>query len=625
MNNRGAAVAALAGVLAGLLLLTGCATRAPSATSSNGLQAAPAAGAASSPAAVAPTFTLQVQAPAPLKALLDQHLDLARVARLSGEDAVDTSEWQRLQAGAPAQARALLQTEGYFNAQVQLERDPASPNALRLVVDPGPPTRVAAFTLITEGALDRDIAAGQAAALALRDALRSSWPLSVGTPFRNAEWAAAKNALMGRLRSAGYAVAELAGSDASVDASTQQVRLLLVADSGPLFRAGDIQVQGLVAHDASTVRQQAGFGPGTPLTETLLLDYQERLQKTGLFDNVAVSFTPDPAQAGAATVQVQLREMPLRQATVGVGYSDNTGPRVSVEHTHRRPFGWAAIAHNKIELGRDRRAWEGELSSHPGERFYRNLLGWKVERLASDSDVVLSQRLRLGRTQDTPAIERLYFVELENATQSSLGATAAQRSSAQALSGNYHLVLRRLDNVLLPTRGYTLSLQGALGQAHSSSASSGAFTRLYGRLTGYWPLGQRWYGQARLEAGQVFKRSDVQVPDTLAFRAGGDDSVRGYPYRSLAPTVNGVLDSGNVLFTASAELARPLWASMPSLWGAVFIDAGRAAADWSGLKPALGYGVGLRWRSPVGPLKLDWAWGDELQQGRFHLSVGIAF
>ncbi|EHR70275.1 outer membrane protein [Burkholderiales bacterium JOSHI_001] len=615
MKNRSAAAAALAG----LVLLTACATPAPPVVP------VPAGAAASAPAAAAPAFTLQVQAPAPLKALLEQHLDLARVARLSGEDAVDDTEWLRLQAGAPAQARALLQTEGHFNAQVQLERDAANPAHLQLRVEPGPLTRVAGFSLVTEGALDRDIAARQPAALALRDALRSSWPLREGTPFRNADWAAAKSALMGRLRSAGYAAAELAGSDASVDASTQQAQLLLVADSGPLFRAGDIQVQGLVAHDADMVRQQAGFGPGTPLTETLLLDYQERLQKTSLFDNVTVSFTPDPAQAGATAVQVQLREMPLRQATLGLGFSDNTGPRVSVEHTHRRPFGWAAIAHNKIELGRDRRAWEGELSSHPGERFYRNLLGWKVERLASDSDVVLSQRLRLGRTQDTPGIERLYFVELENATQSSTGTAAAQRSSAQALSGNYHLVLRRLDNVLLPTRGYTLSLQGALGQAHSSSAASGPFTRLYGRLTGYWPLGQRWYGQARLEAGQVFKRSDVQVPDTLAFRAGGDDSVRGYPYRSLAPTVNGVLDSGNVLFTASAELARPLWTSMPSLWGAVFIDAGRAAADWSGLKPALGYGVGLRWRSPVGPLKLDWAWGDELQQGRFHLSVGIAF
>ena len=55
------------------------------------------------------------------------------------------------------------------------------------------------------------------------------------------------------------------------------------------------------------------------------------------------------------------------------------------------------------------------------------------------------------------------------------------------------------------------------------------------------------------------------------------------------------------------------------------LDAGRAADSVQDLKPALGYGVGLRWRSPVGPLKLDWAWGQELKASLIHLSVGIAF
>jgi translocation and assembly module TamA len=83
--------------------------------------------------------------------------------------------------------------------------------------------------------------------------------------------------------------------------------------------------------------------------------------------------------------------------------------------------------------------------------------------------------------------------------------------------------------------------------------------------------------------------------------------------------------SGNVMYTASVELARPFWASMPALWGAVFIDAGNAADSFSALKPALGLGVGVRWRSPVGPLRIDWAYGREVRQARLHFSVGIAF
>ena len=96
------------------------------------------------------------------------------------------------------------------------------------------------------------------------------------------------------------------------------------------------------------------------------------------------------------------------------------------------------------------------------------------------------------------------------------------------------------------------------------------------------------------------------------------------PVASLAQQATGTIIGGNVLGTASFEVARP-FASFPSLWGAVFIDAGRAAESWNGFKPALGYGVGLRWRSPVGPLRVDMAYGQEVRQWRLHLSVGIAF
>lgn len=610
--TRGAAAAWLVLLLA---LLAGCATRAPAP---NG-EPAPAA---------APPLQLQVDAPAPLAALLQQHLDLARLARSPGDDTLDDTELLRLQGAAPAQARALLQTEGYFNATVGVRRDatgPGQPPRVVVSVEPGAQALVGGVSLFTEGDLDRRLAAGDPAARALATELQAAWPLPEGTPFRNADWAAAKATLLTRLRAAGYASAQYSGSAADVDPARARVRLVVVADSGPRYLAGGLQVQGLVHHDEAMVRAQAGFGPGAPLEEALLLDFQERLQKTGLFETVNVGFDPDPAQAGATPVWVRLTELPLQQATLGLGYSDRSGARVQLEHTHRRPFGWPLTAHNTIELGGERQAWEAELSGHPGEGFYRNLLGLQWERQRSSADVVVSQRLRLGRTQDTPRIERLWFVEMERSQQRGSGL----RREAQALSLNHHLVLRRLDSVLLPTRGWTLALQAALGRAHDDSGTAGGFVRLWVRATGYWPFaglpGGPWYGQARLELGQVFKPSGLGLPDSQTFRAGGDDSVRGYAYRSLAPTLGGAIVGGDVLATASAELARPLLAAFPSLWGALFVDAGQAALGWGGLRPDLGLGVGLRWRSPVGPLKLDWAWGEAVNKGRLHLSVGIAF
>ena len=81
---------------------------------------------------------------------------------------------------------------------------------------------------------------------------------------------------------------------------------------------------------------------------------------------------------------------------------------------------------------------------------------------------------------------------------------------------------------------------------------------------------------------------------------------------------------GRVLGVGSIELARPLARSLPAFWGAVFVDAGNAAADWQSYKPAIGYGVGLRWRSPVGPLRVDFARGVDVHRWRLHFSVGIA-
>jgi translocation and assembly module TamA len=451
--------------------------------------------------------------------------------------------------------------------------------------------------------------------------LREQWSLAVGGEFRNSDWSDAKTALLTRLRAAGYPAASWSGTQATVDPAASEARLFLVADSGPLFLAGELQIEGLQRQDADTVRHLANFAPGVPVTEALLLDFQERLQKAGLFESVSVAVDPDPAQAARAAIQVQLREQALQVWTVGLGISANNGPRTSVEHVHRRFLGAAINASNKIEWGQKRQTWSGELSTHAQAGLRRHLLGGVIERQESDTDLVVSQRLRLGRAHDGQRLERLYFVEAERGERREAG----QRTTTFALSGNGHMVLRRLDSAVLPTDGYTLSLQLGAGRSHGNRSASGPFGRAYSRLTVYRPLGRSWYGQARVELGQVFLGGAVAAPDSQLWRAGGDDSVRGYAYRSLGPVVGGGVASGSVLATASVELARPLFEDMPSLWGAVFADAGRAATSFGGLNPALGLGAGVRWRSPVGPLRLDIARGQETGQWRLHFSVAIAF
>ncbi len=585
-------------------------------------------------AAAAPTraeYKLDVQAPGPLRALLLNYLDLARFQNAPATDSVDAAELERLLRAAPAQVRCLLETEGYFNADVSAARAGTQDGLplLRITVDPGPRTVVHAFSIDVTGDLQKSAAAGDTAAVRELTVLRGQWPLRAGDAFRQAGWSAAKNATLAKLRADGYAAATWSTTNARVDAPQNRVDLAVVLDSGPLYRLGALHIEGPQRYDEDAIRRLSTFGPGDAYSEKALLDFQERLQKVGLFEGASVELDADPQTANAAPVLVRVKELTQQQATVGIGYSANTGPRLSVEHTDRRVFGTRWIAKNKFELGPDNKTWQGELSSWPLDGLYRNLVAGSATQLRTDNQQLIGWNARAGRTQDTPRIEHLYFGELAHARVD----TAQLSSQGDAVSANYHWVFRDLDNVLLPTKGLTTSAQAALGYARGSRSvlgdpletAKGPFARAYARLTWYEPFGNGWFATARAEAGQVFTHSAVGIPDTLLFRAGGDESVRGYGYRTLGPEINGVTVGGRTLLTGSLEVARPISPKYPAYWWAAFIDAGNAADQWQDLKPAVGYGVGLRWRSPVGPLRVDLAYGQQVKRVRMHLSVGIAF
>ncbi len=639
------AAAGSACVLA-LLGLTGCASVTRLFKPDDKPSAAP-------PRAVIAVYRLDVEAPGELSTLLNTYLDLARFQNVPESEDISPAEIDRLIAAAPAQVRSLLETEGYFNPAVQVgrvgvpagsaagqaaareraedspENDPAAAPRelplLRVRVTPGPRAIVDRFTFKAQGPLQEAADGGQLDAKVLMAQVRNTWRLPTERPFRQSDWSSAKNGALAKLRADGYPAASLSETAARVDAQANTVQLDVTADSGVLYRLGPLQVRGLSRYDEDTVRKLSLLKPGAPYRESQLVDFQERLQKAGLFEGASVVLDVDPATSQDAPVNVQLRELPMQQATFGAGYSANTGPRITVEHTHRQPFGWRWIDKNKVELGPDLKSWHGELTSYPLEGLYRNLIAGSAEQLKTVDEVRTSWTGRIGRTQDTPQIERLYYAEFTHSRLETLSDTGTTTASNDAVSGNYNWVYRDLDNVLLPTEGYTLNAQAALGYARSGNENNGPFGRLYGRYTGYRPLGGAWYATARVEAGQVLANNAVGIPDTLLFRAGGDDSVRGYAYRSLGPKVDGALLSGRVLLTGSAEIAHPISPRTPALWGAAFIDAGNAADHWQDLNPVVGYGVGLRWRSPVGPLRLDLAYGQSVQKIRMHLSVGIAF
>jgi translocation and assembly module TamA len=126
----------------------------------------------------------------------------------------------------------------------------------------------------------------------------------------------------------------------------------------------------------------------------------------------------------------------------------------------------------------------------------------------------------------------------------------------------------------------------------------------------------------RAEAGRTFAPSRDGIPEDFLFRAGGSRSVRGYEYESLGPTDGNAVVGGRYLLTGSAEYVH--WFS--TAWGgALFLDAGDAADERKDLRANKGYGVGVRWRTPAGPLALDVAYADRDRKARLVFSVAVAF
>jgi len=544
--------------------------------------------------------------------LLEQNLDIARYR--ASEAALSRVELARLAAAAPAQAATLLETMGYFDATATVERIADDPTRLRLVVKPGPRTRVSMVEIDFQEGLAADDAK------ALRDGLRKAWSLEVGDPFTQGYWSSAKNDLLLRARSGGFPLAHWGETAARVDADAHTAELKLVLASGNRARFGALRVEGLKRQSLQTVERLTGFRRGDAYTEQQLAEFQERLVKTQLFDSVRVQLQPETVEPdGTSPVLVALTESSLQQATVAVGYHANNGQSISVEHLHRRPFDLPVRARSKLQFSRDLRGVELELSSHPQPDLKRNLASMQFEQDRSGDTVATNLGLRLGRLYESTTDERLSYVELLRARETAAGET----NTNLAVSINQQWIRRRLDSALLPTDGhYTLALVG-LGQVRGGgSDDSGPFGRMQFKLGVYKPFGG-WFGSARAEVAQVVARESVGVPEKLLFLAGGDESVRGYAYRSLGPQKDGLTVGGRVMATGSVELAHPLLESIPNLWGAVFVDAGNAASRWQDFSAKVGVGAGVRFRSPVGPLKVDVARALDTGKWRLHFSVGI--
>ncbi|HEY0420659.1 MAG TPA: BamA/TamA family outer membrane protein, partial [Acetobacteraceae bacterium] len=482
-------------------------------------------------------YRVELEAPASIRALLNDYLDLMRYRE---RDDINADQLNFMIATASEQVRDLAATEGYFSpvATVTQERQ-AEPPLIRIRVEAGPRTMVAKTDIAVAGPA-REESPAQV------EQVRQSWPLKPGAPFRQEDWAAAKDAGLRTLRQHRYAAARLADSRAAIHAEQGEAELEADYDSGPRFTLGPLRIQGEHRYPEQILRNVNPLHEGEEFDAGRLLELQRQALRTPYYSNVVVDIDHDPAHAELAPVDVRVTENPTQRVRSGVGYATDTGARVEGRYSHNNIFGRAWVLDSQLRIEQRRQLGSIELAMPPDRSAYVNSVHASTDRTTLAGVDLLSRRLGLRRARSTDRDDYAYTLEYyRDRLEQINGATVppdivSAPGSHQALVAGFSRTHRAVDNATFPRRGYVATVEA--GVALKGLVTDQTFFRAYGRVRRYWPVGELDLVLLRGELGAVVtKGGNADIPASLLFRAGGTDSVRGYAYQSIGNVENGTV------------------------------------------------------------------------------------
>ena len=556
-------------------------------------------------------YRATIDAPSALVPAIRGNVDLVR-----WQDFDDMTEalLERLLREAPAQARAAADAEGFFSAEASVAVDrSADPIAVTLNVVPGEPSRVRSVRVDVTGPAASDSPAGAEAIARTRD----GWLLGRGAVFRNQAWEVAKARAVDTMRASPYAAAAIARSRADVDPAEHAADLDVGIESGPPFSFGALEVRGLERYPPSVVRNFATVRRGDPYSREALDTFVRRLDSSAYFASVHAEIDPDPAQADAATVRVNVIEAPTKRIEAGVGFSTDTRWRGNFLWRDVDFAGRALQFHVDGRVESKVQGLAARFVQPPDERGWRDSWGAQVERTDIEN-LVTRTALVAWRRQSIEERRQLafgaaYYLDEQQPQD-------GDDVNAHALSVDGAWTRREVDDLVSPTKGYTFMLQAGGG---IPGASSRGFGRVVAQFQAWRPVGSANSVSFRAEAGAVIAGSREGVPSALLFRTGGDSTVRGYAYQSLGVKQGDTVLPGRFYALASVEAVR--WIN-DTFGAAVFVDAGTACDEAKDLADlSIGYGIGARVRTPIGPFRVDIAYGQDTGNVRLHFSVGLAF
>jgi len=560
-------------------------------------------------ASTEPAYRVVINAPSSLKTTIERNVGLARWQTYAD---MTPELLERLGAEAREEIRNIAAAEGYFSATVDIKVDgTAKPPIVTITLTPGEPTRITEVAIDVTGAANSE-ALGVAAIAKLRD----EWGLPTGQVFRQAAWDAAKSRALTILRASPYAAAKIVHSRADIDPAARTATLSLELDSGPPFGFGDIEVIGLSKYTSSLVRNYSPFHRGEPYSDAALEQFVRNLNSSGYFSSVQASIDTASARPEEATVRVAVIEARTKTFEGGLGYSTD------LRYTAKINYRDVNIDDHGLQLLFDA---QYDAETQGGSlRFVQpaNAAGWigswTLAANQTDIEGLATKTASAGARFSTLDVRReraltaIFYLDEQFPD-------GALSSHSHALYLEAEQYLRETDVLLAPTRGWMASLQLGGG---IPGASTRAFGRVVGRFAAWLPVDPVTQLTFRADAGAVLAPTRDGIPSPLLFRTGGDTTVRGYAFDSLGVKLGNATVGGRYQAVGSTELIRWIGES----WGlATFIDAGNATDEVTHFHFAVGYGAGVRVRTPLGPFRLDLAYGRDSHEVRLHFSVGLSF
>ena len=528
------------------------------------------------------------------------------------EGKADTVLLEIFRSRIPEKARQALEPFGYYDAQVAaVVETEKGRQRFKVTVAPGEPVRISALEVGVTGPGKDDPVLREAAA---------SFPLKVGEALSQPQYERGKEDLRTKALNLGYLGAEYTTHVIRLNRGERKAEIALTLETGKPYLLGEVSWEGAERYPRIFLRRYLDFQAGEPYSYAKIYQTQLNLINSDRFAAATVRADKEEAQDGRVPVHIRLEPSPSKRLRPGVGYATDTGARFALRYHDLNVLQSGHDFNVDMSLAERRRS----LSTYytlPGSGHVDNRTTLKAglqQDLLKAYDSMLftlegEQAHSFGRGTVGSA-----FVQFRQENFSESG----QAGHSTLLLPGLRFSQRRVDDVIRPRKGFRYYLEG-----RGSSQVLGAPTNFLQGLANadtLIPLTGRLSLIPRVQLGATWQADALtDLPPTLRFYAGGDRSVRGYTYQSLGPKdANGNVIGGRNLVFGSLEAEYAItknWAA------AAFYDVGNAYNNFEDLRLAQGAGVGVRYYTVAGPIRVDLARQINVDNPGFQLHVTMGF